>query len=136
MGVLRDWLLQIVERFWAETPVRLWLAFLAIGFVVEIFLKAERGQSFRQVFFNVRYSMIYLLMIFVVAPTLNMIVRGMAGIVGVGWINLDVLSSTDPLQQVAAAYLSVILLDFFLLLVSPRTASFSLTLGPAYGSPQ
>jgi sterol desaturase/sphingolipid hydroxylase (fatty acid hydroxylase superfamily) len=110
---IKTWLVETALRFWNGTPVGMWLSFLAIGIVVEFFLRAERGQSFRQVLFNVRYSAIYLLAIFLLAPTLSLAVSGIAQRIGMGWFDIAVFSSTNVLHQIAAAVLSVILIDFF-----------------------
>jgi sterol desaturase/sphingolipid hydroxylase (fatty acid hydroxylase superfamily) len=99
--------------FLERTPARLWLALLLIGLAIEVFIKAERGQSLRDVLFNVRYATIYLGVIFVLSPSINVLVAAAAKPLGVGWIDLDVFSTGTLSGQVGAAIVFVIILDFF-----------------------
>jgi len=98
--------------FWTTTPVKLWIIFVLIGMTIEAFLKAEKNQPWRNIWFNVKYSTVYLVVIFIASPTLNMIVSWVSQRLGVGWIRLDIFSDSYA-QQAAAAILYFIIVDFF-----------------------
>ncbi|MDB5551025.1 MAG: hypothetical protein JWL86_1009 [Rhizobium sp.] len=98
--------------FWTATPVKLWIIFVLIGLAVELFIRAEKNQPWRNIWFNIRYSAVYLAVIFVAAPTMNLVVNRISQALGAGWIDLDIFSG-GYLQQIAAAALYFIIVDFF-----------------------
>lgn len=100
------------ESFWLSSPVKLWIIFVLIGMAVELVISAEKNQPWRNFWFNVRYSAVYLAVIFLAGPTVNLLVGRASQALGVGWINLDIFSGSY-LQQAAAAVLYFIIVDFF-----------------------
>jgi sterol desaturase/sphingolipid hydroxylase (fatty acid hydroxylase superfamily) len=86
---------------------------LAIGLIVEVFLKAEKGHRARDILLNVRYSIVYLTAIFILSPSLNAGIAAIARPLGIGWIDLDVFSTGTVAGQVGAAIVFVGILDFF-----------------------
>ena len=102
----------LAHSFWTATPVKLWIIFVLIGMTIELFIAAEKKQPWRNIWFNVKYSGIYLIVIFMVSPTLNMLVSWTSQHFGGGWIKLDIFSDGYAQQAVAAAlYFAIV--DFF-----------------------
>jgi sterol desaturase/sphingolipid hydroxylase (fatty acid hydroxylase superfamily) len=102
----------LAQSFWTATPVKLWIIFVLIGMTIELFIAAEKNQPWRNLWFNIKCSAIYLVVIFIVSPTLNMIVSWASQHFGAGWIRLDVFSDAYAQQAAAAAFYFVIV-DFF-----------------------
>ena len=103
----------LVSNFLASTPVRLWLAFLTIGLVIEVFIKAARGQSARDILLNMRYGAVYLAVLFLLSPSANAALVAVASPLGIGWIDLDIFSTGTILGQIGAALAFVFILDHF-----------------------
>lgn len=100
------------QSFWTTTPIKLWIVFVLIGMAIEVFSAAEKNQPWRNVWFNIKYSAVYLVVIFIASPTLNTIVSSLSQRLGAGWIRLDIFSESY-VQQAAAAALYFIIVDFF-----------------------
>jgi sterol desaturase/sphingolipid hydroxylase (fatty acid hydroxylase superfamily) len=112
-GTTMQTIFDTLAAFWTQTPVKMWLGFLAVGLCAEVFFSAEKGQPLRDILFNVRYSLIYLAVIFIGSPTISTATSQIAQYLGAGWINLDVFSQDNVLSQIAAALLLMFCVDFF-----------------------
>ena len=103
----------IIEQFIAETPVKLWLAFFVIGFLLEAFLTNGGARDWRTALLNIRYSFVYLLAIFLLSPAINTAVNHLTKMAGAGLIDLDLFNSGSVVAQIGAAVVSLIVVDFF-----------------------
>jgi len=104
-------LIAVVSNFWASSPAKLWCGLFLTGIAVETLTRSQN--DWRSVLLNMRYSTIYLLVIFTVSPLTNTVVsRGIATLGG-GWIDIDIFSHTDLPGQVGAAIILLIAIDFF-----------------------
>jgi sterol desaturase/sphingolipid hydroxylase (fatty acid hydroxylase superfamily) len=98
--------------FWNETPIQQWIGFILVGLIVEFFLRAEKNQPLRAVFFNIRYSLFYLVVIFVSVSTVGSVIVWVKQKTGAPWINLNLFSNSIP-GQIGATILYLLLIDFF-----------------------
>ncbi len=95
-----------------QTPIKLWVGCFCVGMIAEWI--SERAQPDAKYLLNLRYSLIYLLAIFFLAPSVTML--GVMALDAVGrahLANLNVLSDESILQQIASWMLYLLLLDFF-----------------------
>ena len=99
--------------FWQSTPIKLWLGFLIVGLVVERIAQAEKNQPLKDLWFNGRYGVLYLIVIFVVSPTLYASIYAIAATTGTGWLRVDVFSETTLAGQIGAGAVSLLITDFF-----------------------
>lgn len=113
MSHFTDSFFALLTRLSQFSLPKMWFAFLALGLIAELVRKAERGQPLRDVLFNVKCSLVYLVAIFVLSPGVNLATSALASSAGLGWIDLDIFSHASVAGQIGAALLSVTLLDFF-----------------------
>jgi sterol desaturase/sphingolipid hydroxylase (fatty acid hydroxylase superfamily) len=106
-------IIDTIAAFWTQTPVKLWIGFLAVGLCAEVFFSAEKSQPRQDTFFNIRYGALYLAILFLLSPAINTAVGQIVKLLGAGWINLDIFSRENIPGQIAAATLSVFVIDFF-----------------------
>jgi sterol desaturase/sphingolipid hydroxylase (fatty acid hydroxylase superfamily) len=108
------WCWEEAQRFYAETPLRLWVGALLVGFVVELAFAAERGQPLRRKLFNLANGAIYLCAIFLIAPALSMLVATIVrSLAGGHLLLLDLSPHSNFFQELAAYLLWFLIIDFF-----------------------
>jgi sterol desaturase/sphingolipid hydroxylase (fatty acid hydroxylase superfamily) len=67
MQILYD----VFIRFITDTPLQLWASCFVIGFLLELWIKAERSQPWSGYLLNIRYGVLYLVVLFVAGPFVN-----------------------------------------------------------------
>lgn len=90
-----------------------WLLFLAVGLTLETALRAERGHTWRDYAFNIRHAFFYLAAIFGLSPVLNAGCAWLIGLAGPGWFSLAILPTTGLHWQIAAGFITLLVIDFF-----------------------
>jgi sterol desaturase/sphingolipid hydroxylase (fatty acid hydroxylase superfamily) len=105
--------IDLITDFWSSSPIQGWIAFVAIGLLLERLFPAQPQQPSKHIWFNIRYGTAYLLVIFVLSPVVFSLLAGLYSVTGEPWINLAVFSQTSIGGQILAGIVSLGITDFF-----------------------
>ena len=101
-----------LPRISCSAPLYLWLGCFVAGIIVELILKRAQSEAFYG--FNLRYSLIYLAMIFLLGPFLSTVVATAVTSLGGGhWIDLNFFGNATRPAQFATFMLYMLIIDFF-----------------------
>jgi sterol desaturase/sphingolipid hydroxylase (fatty acid hydroxylase superfamily) len=109
-----DFAVNTADRFVASTPAKLWFGAFCVGFVLERLLKnAESGQKLRGYGRNVAHSIVYLVVFFLLAPSVYIPIAAISNRLGGGLINAQIVDNTTWLNQIIVFALLYFIVDFF-----------------------
>src|SRR5262245_50257928 len=114
--LFRDWafIIDLVQRFLAQSPAKLWFGCFAVGIVLEALFGSTHRPSIRHYLTNITHSIVYLGAIFLFAPTIFYSVARIRDAIGIdGLVDMNILDHSSYLNQVVIAALFLFLLDFF-----------------------
>lgn len=105
--------LDLIYSFVTESPLKSWSVFLVLGLVIEAIVTPARKYETSSVWLNIRYSVVYALMIFFLAPGVSVAMNHVLQRTGAGFIDLDLFHADSILEQIGAAVVFVVIYDFF-----------------------
>jgi sterol desaturase/sphingolipid hydroxylase (fatty acid hydroxylase superfamily) len=106
-----DALAYINHVYW-DSVLWNWTIAIAGGTCAELLFAAERGQPIRNWLLNIRYGVVYGLLIFFLTPSIWMAIAKICTLTGTGMFDLRIGADT-VLQAIAASLLTFLITDFF-----------------------
>lgn len=108
-------LIETASRFVQSAPAKLWFGAFAVGCAIEFLtLKAERDQSWRGYARNIGHSLVYLMAIFLLAPSVYAMTSAIARLLGVsGLINVSFVDNTTRANAFVGFIIYFLIIDFF-----------------------
>lgn len=107
-----EMVLKFAGDFLQRTPAYLWLGCFAAGIALEFVWK--RAQPEARYLFNLKYSAIYLLAIFILGPLISAATVSAVNSLGGGhWVDLNVFGNATVPAQLATFVLFMLITDFF-----------------------
>src|ERR1700747_2377235 len=106
-------LLSIPRSFIQSSGVLNILAVFAVFLLLERWLYAERNQSVRGILFNVRYTLLYLVIAAVLQPAMGFVTSLAVVWAGGGWISLPHWFGNGALNAIFRTVTNLFFFDFF-----------------------
>jgi sterol desaturase/sphingolipid hydroxylase (fatty acid hydroxylase superfamily) len=108
-------IIDTAQRFWLETPARLWVGCFVVGIVIELaFGDRNCRPGFRVYATNISHGFVYLSAIFLFSPAVWYAIAALRDATGIhGLINLQIVDNSTYLNQAVLSVIYLFLIDFF-----------------------